>query len=699
VSQDVSAHTYVFPLSIPAQSTQTLYLRYEHSRATRLPLHLWSPAAFARQNQIKMWIIATRFTTWLLMLSGLLLFWIRLPSQRILYFMLAMGAILVIVTLEQGIGRQYLWPNLDSGIWLPYLHHFIAVILFLSGVKFTMLFLDTKQQYPTWHKVLQALMILMLLLMIQIPFVADHIVSLQMTVLYILAFLILIVLGVWVWIRTYQRTWNSIFTSLLFICFMMAGFLSVLGASGFFPFLRRERLDFLMSMVFTVMLSMFIGNRLFIAFQKQQEAQRRHKESALALQKANEGLEQRVLDRTRELSVLYDVTSVASQALDLKTTMAQCLDRVVEVVQGNVGAIHLVDETGQLLRLATTRGLPSDTPAEFDRLPTGKGLTGQVLEQGEIVIVPDVANDPRTLSVANLNDLQSYAGIPIRASGSILGVLGIARKRGQPMFSVEEVALLGSIADQVGVVVESAMLREQAEQAAVMEERQRLARELHDSVTQSLHSANLIAGALPLKWANDPEEGRQGLVFLQRFTQGALAEMRTLLLELYPAALEERDLPFLLRQLADSLMARTRAVVTTSISGEEALPTNVRIGLYRIAQETLNNVVKHSGAREVRVTLQWASAGPGAGDGAQLILGIKDNGRGFDLENLQSVGLGIGIMRERARDINAAFTITSQPDLGTEVLVAWSDSGKHKLNRSDHKPAGHHRELVNGDEP
>ena len=97
---------------------------------------------------------------------------------------------------------------------------------------------------------------------------------------------------------------------------------------------------------------------LFIALQKQREAQRRQEASALALQKANEGLEQRVLDRTRELSVLYDVTSVASQALDLKTTMAQCLDRVVEVMQGDVGTIHLVDETGQILRLATSRDSP-----------------------------------------------------------------------------------------------------------------------------------------------------------------------------------------------------------------------------------------------------------------------------------------------------------------------------------------------------
>jgi signal transduction histidine kinase len=218
-------------------------------------------------------------------------------------------------------------------------------------------------------------------------------------------------------------------------------------------------------------------------------------------------------------------------------------------------------------------------------------------------------------------------------------------------------------------ITERKRVEEQLEEAATAAERERLARELHDSVTQSLYSANLIAESIPLKWEEDPEEGRRGLVHLQRFAQGALAEMRTLLLELHPAAIADQELPVLLRQLTDATMARSRAVVTTTVAGECTVPTEVKVALYRIAQEALNNVIKHSGARQVRVNLQCSKERPGA----QTILSISDDGRGFDPEGTQPAGLGIGIMRDRARDIDAALSITSRPGLGTEILVEWQD--------------------------
>jgi signal transduction histidine kinase len=214
----------------------------------------------------------------------------------------------------------------------------------------------------------------------------------------------------------------------------------------------------------------------------------------------------------------------------------------------------------------------------------------------------------------------------------------------------------------------------QLEEAAITAERQRLARELHDSVTQSLHAANLIAETLPSKWEEDPEEGRRGLEHLRRFAQGALAEMRTLLLELHPAAIADQELPVLLRQLTDATMVRTRAVVTTTVAGECTVPIEVKVALYRIAQEALNNVVKHAGARQVRVNLQCPRARPGARDAAQTILSIRDDGCGFDPEDTKPAGLGLGIMRDRAQEIDAKLSITSQPGLGTEILVEWQAS-------------------------
>jgi signal transduction histidine kinase len=203
----------------------------------------------------------------------------------------------------------------------------------------------------------------------------------------------------------------------------------------------------------------------------------------------------------------------------------------------------------------------------------------------------------------------------------------------------------------------------QAILAATDAERDRLAQDLHDSVTQGLYSASLIAETLPLIWEEDPEAGRRGLKQLERLTEGALAEMRALLLELRPAALVAQKLPVLLRQLAAATMSRTRTVVTTTVMGDCSSPDEVKIALYRITQEALNNVVKHAQARHAWVNLQ--------GDGLKITLTISDDGCGFHPEATNPPGLGCGIMRERARDIDAAFNITSQPDLGTEVLVEW----------------------------
>jgi len=167
-------------------------------------------------------------------------------------------------------------------------------------------------------------------------------------------------------------------------------------------------------------------------------------------------------------------------------------------------------------------------------------------------------------------------------------------------------------------------------------------------------------------WEEDQEQGRRGLKQLERLTQGALAEMRALLLELRPKTLTDQEVPALLRQLADATMARTKTSVTTTVVGECNMPTEVKIALYRIAQEALNNVVKHAQARRAVLSLHDESS--------QITLSISDNGCGIDLENEQTSGLGFGIMRDRARDINATLNISSQLDKGTDVLVEWQAS-------------------------
>jgi two-component system nitrate/nitrite sensor histidine kinase NarX len=211
--------------------------------------------------------------------------------------------------------------------------------------------------------------------------------------------------------------------------------------------------------------------------------------------------------------------------------------------------------------------------------------------------------------------------------------------------------------------VENARLRVEVEKAAVAGERNRLARDLHDAVTQTLFSASLIADVLPRLWEANPEEGRRRLEELRELTRGALAEMRTLLLELRPAALVDAELSELLRQLAESITGRARVPVSLEVVGSCELPNEIKVALYRIAQESLNNVAKHAGATQATVTLRCQ---PG-----RVLLRIRDDGSGFDLEGLPPESLGLGIMRERAQTIGAALNIDSQVGRGTEIEVAW----------------------------
>jgi signal transduction histidine kinase len=218
---------------------------------------------------------------------------------------------------------------------------------------------------------------------------------------------------------------------------------------------------------------------------------------------------------------------------------------------------------------------------------------------------------------------------------------------------------------------------EKAEELAVLQERSRLARELHDAVTQTLFSASLIAEALPALWERDQEMGRERLAMLRQMSRGALAEMRTLLLELRPAALVETSLEDLLHQLGEAVTGREGVPVTVEVEGSCELPADLHVALYRIAQEALNNVVRHAKASQVAVDLRCTPRVPssslqeGDGAGVKVELCIRDDGRGFDPEDVPPEHMGLGIMRERAEAVGAQLRIVSQTGRGTQVTVVW----------------------------
>ena len=222
-------------------------------------------------------------------------------------------------------------------------------------------------------------------------------------------------------------------------------------------------------------------------------------------------------------------------------------------------------------------------------------------------------------------------------------------------------------------------LAQKAADTAVIAERNRLARELHDAVTQTLFSASLIAETLPRSWERDQQKGRRLLSELRQLSRGALAEMRTLLLELRPASLIEANLGDLLRQLAEAASGQGGFSVTVAVEGECVLPPDVHVALYRIAQEALNNAVKHARASQVTVGLCCAPSPTPQGDGegwGTAELQVRDDGRGFDPGHVPPDRLGLGIMQERAQIIGAVLKVGSQPGQGTEVVVIWPAKGQ-----------------------
>ena len=379
-------------------------------------------------------------------------------------------------------------------------------------------------------------------------------------------------------------------------------------------------------------------------------------------------LDKRVAARTQELATLNAVAAVVSQSLDLERILDDALGEIMADLGFEAGVAFMLPEKegrGDEVRLVASRNLPADVLASIRALPP------EYLEQRLTALEGRPAPLPMGSISEQLRGLLEPAGwrsmiqIPVNAKGRVFGALMLLTRR-EPDASPEQLSSLAALGNQIGMAVDNARLYEHAEESAAAAERNRLARDLHDAVSQTLFSVSLIAEVLPRIYARDPVQGAQRLDELRQLTRGALAEMRTLLLELRPASLAEAKLPDLLKQLGEAVTGRSRIPVEVVTEVSEELPTDVRLAFYRIAQEALNNVVKHSHANKAKVSLVSPAGRP---DDAHLV--VEDDGVGFD----PAAGggqLGLGIMRERAESVKAHLLVCAAPGEGTKVAVTWS---------------------------
>jgi len=374
-----------------------------------------------------------------------------------------------------------------------------------------------------------------------------------------------------------------------------------------------------------------------------------------------QNLEQRVSARTQELQTLLDVAAAAHSSMNLDEMLTSSLDLLIDLVGASRAGVSLLDQESGILSPSILRPERDVDPAEMAKMREA-GLA--VINSGKMMyIAPNTA----------VGLLEPGALLPLQIRGRKLGVLAIIGPQ-ESTFSQDQLELFKYIAGQLSVAIENNYLFEQAEDIVIAAERNRLARELHDAVTQTLFSASLIADVLPRIWERDIEQGRQRLEELRELTRGALAEMRTLLLELRPATLTESSLAELLPQLTQAIGGRSRLPIELIIEGDRPLAPEIQVVLYRIAQEALNNISKHAAASQVTLKLSFSNQ--------TVLLSIADDGRGFSLDDVQPHSLGLNIMRERAQKIGATLTIDSQIGEGTVINVQAPLAGGRKGNHA-----------------
>jgi signal transduction histidine kinase len=387
-------------------------------------------------------------------------------------------------------------------------------------------------------------------------------------------------------------------------------------------------------------------------------------------------LETRIFQLERYLTTQHAITQIIAQSSQLESALPNILQAICQTTDWDFGEVWQVDRDDNVLHCTATWCVPTYNFPAFAKsgwnitFESGKGLPGRAWASGKPAWIKNVIFDSNFMRgpIAEQDGLRGGLAIPIRTEGEVIGVMTFfSRQPRQP--DRDLLRILDTVGSQIGLFVERKRIelieREQARKLAILEDRQRLARDLHDSVTQSLFSATVIAEMLPIVWNRDPEQIKPNLEQLHHLTSGALSEMRDLLVELRPAAPLNGDLSELLQNLANTFK-KGKTQVKLNVCLSAALSADEQITLYRITQEALNNITKHADATLVSITL--------IADHQRLELCIEDNGRGFEPAHIPDAHFGVAIMRERAETIGAHYHVESSPGKGTRLHIIRSCS-------------------------
>lgn len=390
--------------------------------------------------------------------------------------------------------------------------------------------------------------------------------------------------------------------------------------------------------------------------------------------------QERLSKRNRELLGLHEAGLAISSELDLDTVLQRIVDRARELVGARYGAISLLREDGGIESFLTS-GLDPETRARIGAPPVGHGLLGVVLREGQRLRIPDISKDPRSVGFPPHHPpMRSLLAVPIIITGTIVGNLYLAEKEAEPEFSADDEEVLDRFATQAAIAIANARLHRQVQAVAITEERERIAREMHDGVAQVLGYVNTKAqAAQELLASGQAERATAQLAQLANAARDAYADVRETILGLRTSIGPGRSFVESVREYVDQWQEQSGIAAKVSVPTQDRwltrIPPTAEVQLLRIVQEALANVRKHSRATRVSVELTEL-------DGA-IEARIADDGIGFDpgaLGRGEFPRFGLATMRERAESIGGTLVIQSAPGKGATVSVRVPMGGSTRLS-------------------
>ena len=365
-------------------------------------------------------------------------------------------------------------------------------------------------------------------------------------------------------------------------------------------------------------------------------------------------------------SIALEAMGDAVRAIASERSVDPVLQRIVDISRELAGAryaaLGIPDGEGNFAKFITA-GMSDELIARLGPLPRTHGLLGAMLEADSPDRTADVKQDPRFRGwwPSAHPSMASFLGVPILSPAGVLGAIYLTDKEGAPEFTEEDERLIEMLAAHAAIAIENARLYERGRELSMIEERNRLARDLHDSVVQKLFGIGLAAQSAGTLFDRDAAAARGQLDRLQELTQDAVQELRSLIFQLRPADVESDGLAAALAKHIAVLRKVHRQAIELEASGEPRLRPGVDEEVFRIAQEALHNALKHAAASRLELRLD-----EGAG---LLALTVRDDGVGFDPSEPahRSRRLGLTSMEERARALGGALTIDSTPGAGTTI--------------------------------